>query len=214
MKKWLSYLWPFTSRIKSPISGTLEVSWINGKKMLDSPNANYSYGSLQKVLEFGLARMDLSGVSKILLLGMGGGSVIQSLRNKFKYTGTIIAVELDEVVVNLAKSEFQISEGNGLKIHVVNAIEYLNSSMDQYDLIIVDLFVDTRVPSEFYQEKFWNRIVSHLNENGQILFNAGMNLDSQKPLEAIVAQLSPRMKCTVFNGIVGSNTLMIATTKA
>jgi hypothetical protein len=76
MKKLFSYLWPSTRRFSSEINGILEVTYINGKKVLDTKNANYSYGSLQKILEIGLTKVDLNKVDNLLLLGMGGGSMI------------------------------------------------------------------------------------------------------------------------------------------
>ena len=85
MKKFLSYIWPITHRFSSEINGPLEVTYINGKKVLDTKNANYSYGSLQKILKFGLTKIDLKSVENILILGMGAGSVIQSLRETFDY---------------------------------------------------------------------------------------------------------------------------------
>ena len=44
MKKILSYLWPQTTKFPSDHNGNLEVTLYNGKKMLDSKNANYSFG--------------------------------------------------------------------------------------------------------------------------------------------------------------------------
>ena len=80
LKRLLSYLFPFTRRVPSPVSGHLEVTLYNGRKVLDSATANYSYGALQRVLRYGLQQLDLVQVRSILLLGLGGGSVIQTLR--------------------------------------------------------------------------------------------------------------------------------------
>ena len=85
MKKILSYIWPVTRKFPSEFNGTLEISYVNGKKVLDTKNANYSYGSLQKILEIGLTKVNLKSVENLLLLGLGGGSIIQSLRETFEY---------------------------------------------------------------------------------------------------------------------------------
>ena len=54
-KKPFSYLLPITIfKQKSTVSQTLEVTWTNGKLVLDSKNTNYSYGSLQRILRKGL----------------------------------------------------------------------------------------------------------------------------------------------------------------
>ena len=51
MKKAFSYLWPLTKKVNSEFSGELEVTWLNGKKILDTKNANYSYGALHQILD-------------------------------------------------------------------------------------------------------------------------------------------------------------------
>lgn len=66
MKRFLSYIWPITKRIESAVNGTLEITWINGKKILDTKNANYSYGSLQRILKFGLSKIEVTGQIKKL----------------------------------------------------------------------------------------------------------------------------------------------------
>jgi len=40
MKKLFSYIWPTTRRFSSTINGTLEITYVNGKKVLDTENAN------------------------------------------------------------------------------------------------------------------------------------------------------------------------------
>ena len=51
----LSYIFPLSLHQRtSTVSGTLSVTLLNGKKLLNSPNTDYSYGRLQQVLRFGL----------------------------------------------------------------------------------------------------------------------------------------------------------------
>ena len=101
MKRLLSYIWPITKYVESAINGRLEITWYNGKKVLDVKNANYSYGTLQKILHFGLEKIDLLSVSNVLVLGMGGGSIIETLRKELNFLGEIIAVEIDPKVVEI-----------------------------------------------------------------------------------------------------------------
>lgn len=72
MKKLLSYLFPITKKISSNINGELEITWADGKKYLNSLHANYSYGSLQKILDFGLSKVNFHQEANLLLLGLGG----------------------------------------------------------------------------------------------------------------------------------------------
>lgn len=56
----MSYLIPIKIyTLKSAISKSIEVTWYNGKLVLDSENTNYSYGSLQLILRLGLKKLVL-----------------------------------------------------------------------------------------------------------------------------------------------------------
>ena len=108
MKKLLSYLFPITlKKVNSEINGKLEVNLINGKKTLDTPTSNYSYGALQKVLHKGLSIIKFdSNVKKVLVLGLGAGSIIDTIRNDFKSAAYIELIENDPEVIKIAKDEF------------------------------------------------------------------------------------------------------------
>ncbi len=105
MIRLLSYIYPITKKVESKYSGTLEITWHNGKKHLNTINANYSYGSLQKILKFGLQNIDVSNCKKILILGLGAGSVIDTLIKDFKYKNHITALDIDPVIIEIAKAE-------------------------------------------------------------------------------------------------------------
>jgi len=54
LKKLISYLYPINLyKTTSKISKTLEVTLVNGELVLDSKHTNYSYGSLQRVVQTG-----------------------------------------------------------------------------------------------------------------------------------------------------------------
>ena len=84
LKRILSYFIPIkVYEIDSEINTSLEVAWNNGQLVLDSKNTNFSYGSLQRVMRIGLAHIGSDVVKKsnsALILGVAGGSVIQTLR--------------------------------------------------------------------------------------------------------------------------------------
>lgn len=67
MKRLLSYFYPITKTVKSKYSDTLELTWYNGKKHLNTKNTNYSYGSLQQILKFGLEQINLKNIENILI---------------------------------------------------------------------------------------------------------------------------------------------------
>lgn len=211
IKKLLSYIWPQTVKIDSDYNGVLELTVFKGKKMLDSKNANYSYGTLQEILEIGISKINLKKAENVLLLGLGGGSAVKSLREKFDYQKEIIAVELDAKIINIAKEEFLIKETEKLKIVHQNALQYIVESNQFFDLIIVDIFVDQKVPEIFYTSDFCEPLYRNLTDKGTILFNLGMN----KALEEgknNVEEYFINKGCIVnqYKKVLKTNTLLIA----
>lgn len=173
--KFLSYFIPINVVKKnSSISTTLEVTWNNGELVLDSKNTNYSYGSLQRILRKGLKYIGFERIrkfEKILILGVAGGSVIKTLVDEIKFKGKITGVEIDKEVVEIANKYFRLSEIKNLEIIIDDAFEFVLKTKDRYDLIIIDIFQDTKMPNFLFEEFFINRINFLLNVEGFILFN-------------------------------------------
>jgi len=213
IKKILSHVWPFTKKIKSKINGTLEITWIDGKKVLDSENANYSYGALQRVLDFGLSKVSLHHARTILILGLGGGCVIESLRNRFNYQNNITAVELDDAIINIASQEFNIQNSNRTTIIHQDALQYVQNCDKKFDLIIVDIFIDQKVPEAFYEKPFWSKTIALVSTNGNILFNAGILLTDDQKIKKLQSDFESQMQFTQYNGVEGVNTLIVGELK-
>lgn len=213
MKKTFSYLWPLIKKYDTKYSGTVEVTWLNGKKILDSKNANYSYGSLQRVLDFGLTHVKADRSADVLVLGLGGGSVIHLLRNKFNYYGKITAVEIDPQIIDLAVKEFGIKEHNPLDILCEDAMSYVRETTSKFGLIIIDIFIDVKVPEQFYSTEFWKNIPKLLDKEGTVLFNAGIYAANQEETNQLLKEMQPEMTFTKLDHVHGTNTLLTGTKK-
>lgn len=172
LRRLLSYLFPITRTVQSAISGPLEVTWRKGHKVLDTRHANYSYGSLQQVLRYGLLFVEPRQANHMLLLGLGGGSVVATLRNELHYEGHITALELDPVVIELAATEFGIHPDARLEIVCADAFDWIRTAPDaRFGLIIVDLFVDLHLPAGLQTASFWQNVRRVLQPGGYVLFN-------------------------------------------
>ena len=211
MKRLLSYLYPITKKIKSKYSDTLEITWYNGKKHLNTKNANYSYGSLQQILKFGLKQIQLKTVENILVLGLGGGSVIETLRKDFNYKKQIYGVDIDPVIIDLAKEEFSLKTDQNLKIICQDAVDFLDETHLNFDLIIIDIFIDTEVPNFVLEEHFWTAILKTASAKHQIIFNAALHQNNDQKLASIISILNQnKYKTETLNKLNGTNTLLIA----
>lgn len=185
--KIISFFIPITRKVSSAYNGFLELRLVDGRLLLDSARANYSYGSLQRVMEFSLQQIPLTNTKSVLLLGLGGGSVIKILRH-LRYEGLIVAVDIDPVIIRIASEEFGVTSDPTTEIQCIDAIEYVSTDPRSFDLIIIDLFVDDRVPEEILAKHFWNSIKERVAPHGYIIFNL-MN-ESQQTIDSIKGDLS------------------------
>ncbi|GGD27807.1 spermidine synthase [Flavobacterium orientale] len=175
LKKLISYFYPINIyKTTSELSKTLEVTLVNGELVLDSKNTNYSYGSLQRVLRKGLKYIGFEKIkpmNHILVLGVAGGSVIKTLVDEIGCKGKITGIEIDDKVIELANDYFQLNKIENFNIIHHEAFEFVLKTKLTYDLIIVDIFQDTIMPSFLFETFFQNRLTEILNPGGFILFN-------------------------------------------
>ena len=184
LKKFLSYLVPINIlKVKSDFSKSLEVTYNNGELVIDSLNTNYSYGSLQRILAKGLrfiGKEKIQQMNHILILGVAGGSVIKTLKKEFEYKNKITGVEIDEYVISLANKYFLLDEIENLDIQIADAFDFVLRSTSQYDLIIIDIFQDTYMPSFLFEKYFTEKIEEMTALNGYVLFNTMILEKSQE----------------------------------
>ena len=212
MKKILSYIWPVTAKtIYSDTNGKLEITYYNGKKMLNTKDANYSYGSLQKILEYALSKIEFDNVKHVLILGLGGGSVISSLRKKFDFNGYIQAVDIDEKIIAIAKNDFNICTSHNLTISKYDAYKFVKKNNKKHDLIIIDLFINNEVPDQFYSAIFCENISKLVNENGYFIFNLGLKGKMTEKTEQVITyfEKSIYFETSLFKNIEGTNSVLI-----
>ena len=182
LKKIVSFLFPYKIyTVKSSISKSLEVTWANGELVLDSENTNYSYGSLQRILKYGLHAIGFEKIKKmdhVLLLGVAGGSVFKTLVDDIKFSGQLTGVEIDPSIIEIANQHFKLNEIPKLEIIIDDAFEYVLKTTKKYDLIIIDIFQDTTMPNFLFEPFFTKRICFLLKNKGFVLFNT-MILDEK-----------------------------------
>jgi len=208
MKRWLSYLWPLTTRISTSKNKTLELTTWLGKTVLDSAHVNYSYGRLQQALKFGMNQVGVGEDDSVLLLGLGGGSAVQTLRTDFHTQGTVTAVDFDPDVIDIAMNEFGLADDNHLEVICADAFNFVKEIHQQFNLIIVDLYVDNAIPGKVYTFQFWDNIIGLLHDEGKFIFNAALNSSKKEQLQLLSHHLEPEIETSFFNNVAGTNMLM------
>ncbi len=213
-KKLLSYVYPITRKLPSLYNGTLEVTYIDGKKILNTQHANYSFGSLHKVMQFALHRIAIKGNSRILLLGLGGGSAVKIIRRELLLENPIDVVDIDSKVIDIANQEFGLGKYSNIEIYCKHAAVFVEYIHKKYGLIVIDLFIDHKTPDEFYEELFWKGVLSITKKKCCIVFNTLIANNDADKMTAI-SELLKNADFEVFKYVEVElwNTVLIAKRK-
>lgn len=191
-KNLLSYLVPFVTKRKATMySGNMKIMLVNGKKVLNTPNdeANYSFGSLHRIMRFALQQSAFDSRDDILLLGLGGGSAIELIRNELHLPNPIVAVDIDPAIIEIARQEFNLDSYADTEIVCQDAYDFVRETTGKFGLIIIDLFIGNKVPEKFYDDTFWEHIFRLLIPDGQIIFNTMIQTTDQELFQTILTRL-------------------------
>ncbi|MFZ1516230.1 MAG: fused MFS/spermidine synthase [Saprospiraceae bacterium] len=151
----------------------MKVYLSSGRLKLVTGHAIYSYEDkyLNFVEAFKFVDIAHRATGRVLVLGLGLGSIPYILEKKFKLRLNYTCVELDSVVIELyeeftqkkLKSQFNIVQDDGY--------DYLLRSSDQFDLICMDIFSDAKIPTKFSTIDFLKLLEKNLSPNGIMIYN-------------------------------------------
>lgn len=114
-------------------------------------------------------------VRRVLVLGVGGGTVIRQL-NHFLKPELIVGVELNPVHLEIARDHFGVAEEN-VELHEADAIWWLRQYRgERFDLIIEDLFTDSDGEPERVvaaDGKWMRHLLRQLTPRGTLVINFG-----------------------------------------
>jgi spermidine synthase len=172
LKYFLSFIFDVKiETTESILNPFLQVVIRNGRLLLNTYNANYSYGSLQDAFRFVFKKIKIEDkkIKDILVLGFGCGSVA-ALFNGYKNV-EITGVEADEKVLALYEKYFIEEITSELILVEAFSEDYVTTITKTYDLIIVDVFIDIEIPSSIKESSFYKPLQNRLNKNGILIFN-------------------------------------------
>lgn len=110
---------------------------------------------------------------KVLVIGMGGGTIPMQLKTLFGSKMDLEVIDINENVMSLAKKYFL--NGENIKTLVGDGARYVSRKENEYDLIILDAFEGSRIPQQFLGRRFIRSAHIALNENGILGINVDMS---------------------------------------
>lgn len=134
----------------------------------------------------------------VLVLGMGGGTTVRAYLRL--YPGAhVTAVEIDPVIVRIAREYMGIEEGPGLTVQVDDARPFLARRSTTFDVIEVDLFAGGPcAPFYCLTGEFFAAARKRLNPSGLVSLNVYAPGGDRTLARAVAATMgtSPRARPT------------------
>lgn len=115
----------------------------------------------------GLAKGLFDSPGNMLLIGLGGGSVVKSFHGD---GWQVDAVEIDPDVAQLAHEYFGLTADEAT-IHEMDGRQYLMTTEAKYDLIVMDAFGSSAIPFHLVTVEAFKLIKSHLRPGGVFAMN-------------------------------------------
>lgn len=143
--------------------------------ILNSKNANQSNENLKKVFHLFFHHFEVYKMKteKVLLLGLGLGSVIELLQVKNKLTN-VVSYENNPQIIQWMHRYYETT-----RLDIKNqSAEFITEPPANFDLIIVDLFIDQEIPEFLCQLSYWTHLKSLLSPNGILIWNTLIEKES------------------------------------
>lgn len=126
---------------------------------------------------------------QILVLGVGGGTVIHLIRSYYP-KASIIGVEIDQTMIDIGRTYFNLGTMKELQIICDDAQSYVpKAKKSSYDLVIVDLFSGRVIPDFEDSREFLMNIKQLLRPNGILMMNYLRELEYREKSEKLYRAL-------------------------
>lgn len=120
-------------------------------------------------------------LENLLILGLGGGAAVK-LYNQAYQVGHITGVELDPLIIDVAKKYFHLTDPN-LTIVRDDAAHYLQVAEEKFALIILDAFQENVFAASCAAWPFLEKVKERLLPGGVLLVNRVAAEATNKELE-------------------------------
>jgi spermidine synthase len=151
---------------------------------------------------------------RVLIVGLGGGAMVRFLTHHEPQV-QIDAVEIDPAVVRLADQYFGVRSGGNVRVHTADAVKFVESTTDRYDLILMDAFLrpsgdtdTTGVPTRLKTLAFLGRLKQALAPGGVVAFNVNEHASMADDIASVATAFG---KVAVYRCPPSDNKVVIAT---
>ncbi|MBU0535055.1 MAG: methyltransferase domain-containing protein [Patescibacteria group bacterium] len=210
--------------VDSKLNGKIRVIEVGKTRKLIANNVlqsiNETSPSCPKIFSGKAAALILReapNAKRILMLGLGGGTVASILSKKL-LEAQIVSVEFDPVMVDVAKKYFGLDSINNHRVIEADALrvvvepEEFDLAQGSFDVLFVDIFVGDQYPDLGRTGNFIAALKRLVTPGGLIVFNRIYTEEHQEDVNNFVNQVEEFLgdtKSEVVAGYTNSDNILV-----
>ncbi len=143
---------------------------------------------------------------KILMIGLGGGTIAYQFEKAGVHAERFDIVEVDRDMIEIARVFYPSSKANVIE---ANGLDYIKGKEGMYDLIILDAYINYSIPSQFTSKGFIDDAYAALAGNGVLAINYLQDATGSHLADAFIEALKGRFdvyaletRITLYNAIL------------
>ncbi|MCL4390903.1 MAG: fused MFS/spermidine synthase [Candidatus Micrarchaeaceae archaeon] len=143
---------------------------------------------------------------KILMIGLGGGTIAYQFEKARVQAERFDIVEVDRDMIEIAKVFYPEAKANIIE---ANGLDYIKGKDGMYDLIILDAYINYSIPSQFTSREFIGDAYAALTSKGVLAINYLQDATGSHLADAFIEALKGRFdvytletRITLYNAIL------------
>jgi spermidine synthase len=147
----------------------------------------------------------------ILLIGLGAGTIPYQMLNIYSNI-RITALDTSDAMIQITKKLIPSNILKKIRLNKIDGIEYINKNLNYfkkfYDLIILDAYINDKIPDGFYKEDFIEKVYKFLTDDG--LFTINFVKTQSNNLDDMIVKLKKYFKVYLLDtGYLSGNIIII-----
>ncbi|MGC8649048.1 MAG: spermidine synthase [Candidatus Micrarchaeia archaeon] len=110
----------------------------------------------------------------ILLIGLGAGTIPYQMLNLYNNV-RITALDTSNAMIEITKKLIPSNILKKIRLNKIDGIDYINKNLKYfknfYSLIILDAYIDDKIPEGFYKKDFIEKVHDFLTDDGLFTIN-------------------------------------------
>lgn len=115
---------------------------------------------------------------RVLVLGLGGGAITKRFWRDYQGL-SVDSVEIDSVVLDVARKYFWLPEDERSRVFVEDARRYVQRTEETYDIVIVDAYYSDSLPFHLTTQEFLSEVKGVMAPDGVLAYNVIASTEGQ-----------------------------------